>query len=150
MNIRTHRPLLRARAYVHTEAFYRRNRRFPHRAISLLLTDDARIQVLNRIWRDKDKPTNVLSFPSGLDEEAGDDRPLLVGDIVIARETVVAEAAAEGKTVEVHLRHLLVHGFLHLLGYDHEIDGEAETMEALETEILAELGIADPYAEVST
>ncbi|MDR3375395.1 MAG: rRNA maturation RNase YbeY [Ancalomicrobiaceae bacterium] len=121
-----------------------------HVEVSLLLTDDARIQVLNRIWRQKDKPTNVLSFPSGLEEEAGDDRPLLVGDIAIARETVVAEAAAEGNTLEAHLCHLLVHGFLHLLGYDHEIDAEAEGMEALETEILAELGIADPYAEVST
>ena len=121
-----------------------------HVEVSLLLTDDARIQVLNRIWRQKDKPTNVLSFPAGLEEDTGDDQPLLVGDIVIARETVVAEAGGEGKTVEAHLCHLLVHGFLHLLGYDHEIDAEAEEMEALETEILTKLGIADPYAEVST
>jgi probable rRNA maturation factor len=121
-----------------------------HVEVSLLLTDDARIQVLNRIWRGKDQPTNVLSFPAGLDDGEADGRPLLLGDIAIARETVVAEAAAESKSVEAHLCHLLVHGLLHLLGYDHEADDEAEEMEALETEILAELGIADPYAEVST
>ncbi|MDR3493100.1 MAG: rRNA maturation RNase YbeY [Ancalomicrobiaceae bacterium] len=125
-----------------------------HVEVSLLLTDDARIQVLNRVWRGKDMPTNVLSFPAGpeaaKDGLPDDARPLLLGDIVLARETVVREAAAEGKTLEAHVCHLLVHGFLHLLGYDHEIDDAAEEMESLETEILAALGIADPYAEVST
>lgn len=116
--------------------------------VSLLLTDDARIRVLNRTWRGKDKPTNVLSFPTGLDEAADEGRPLIIGDIVVARETLLSEAAAEGKTAESHLCHLLVHGFLHLLGYDHETDAEAEEMEALETEILAELGIADPYGDL--
>jgi probable rRNA maturation factor len=86
----------------------------------------------------------VLSFPSTGDEE--EPGPLL-GDIVVAHETIVREAAEEAKTLDDHFAHLLVHGLLHLFGYDHEIEAEAEEMEALETEILAELGIADPYAD---
>ncbi len=113
--------------------------------LSLVLTDDARIRVLNRDWRDKDKPTNVLSFPAA-DADAEDPGPLL-GDVVVAHETTTREAAEEGKTFEDHFTHLLVHGLLHLFGFDHESDEEAEEMEALETEILAGLGIADPYAE---
>lgn len=112
--------------------------------LSLLLTDDDHVRVLNREWRDKDVPTNVLSFPSTGDEE--EPGPLL-GDIVVARETTAREAADEAKSFDDHFAHLVVHGLLHLLGYDHEIDEEAEEMEALETEILAELGIADPYAD---
>ena len=128
--------------------------------LSLLLTDDAQIRELNRIWRGKDKATNVLSFPAGELEDAGADggdreatdaeRPLLLGDIVIARETMVAEALGDGKPEFDHFCHLLVHGFVHLMGYDHEEDDEATEMEALETEILVELGVADPYAELST
>ncbi|WP_333825170.1 rRNA maturation RNase YbeY [Pinisolibacter sp.] len=113
--------------------------------LSLVLTDDARIRVLNRDWRDKDEPTNVLSFPAA-DADDEDPGPLL-GDVVVAHETTAREAEEEGKTFEDHFTHLLVHGLLHLFGFDHESDEEAEEMEALETEILAGLGIADPYAE---
>lgn len=115
--------------------------------LSLVLTDDARIRELNRDWRDKDKPTNVLSFPAA-DPDDDDPGPLL-GDVVIARETTVREAVEEGKTLEDHVAHLLVHGLLHLFGFDHETDEEAEEMEALEREILGDLGIADPYADDS-
>jgi len=112
--------------------------------LSLLLTDDAHVRVLNRTWRGKDKPTNVLSFPAAdEDDEPG---PLL-GDVAVARETTAREAIEEGKRFDDHFAHLLVHGLLHLFGFDHETDEEAEEMEALETEILAGLGIADPYGE---
>lgn len=109
-------------------------------AVSLLLTDDAALAVLNRDWRGKDRPTNVLSFPAA---EQSD----FWGDIALAAETVSAEAAEQNKPFENHMAHLLTHGFLHLLGHDHEDDGEAERMEARERAILARLGIADPYAE---
>ena len=112
--------------------------------LSLLFTDDARIRVLNRDWRGKDKPTNVLSFPAS-EVAPGDPLPPMLGDIVLARETVFAEAALEEKPFEHHLTHLVVHGFLHLLGYDHEDEEEAGTMEALERRVLARLAIPDPY-----
>ena len=112
--------------------------------ISLLLTDDATIRDLNHRWRNKDKATNVLSFPAVAADQLREARAL--GDIVIACETVFAEARKEGKTPADHLTHLVAHGVLHLLGYDHEDDVEAEEMEALETRILAGLSIADPYA----
>jgi probable rRNA maturation factor len=105
--------------------------------ISVLLTDNAAIRTLNRTWRGKDKPTNVLSFP----QPSG---PLL-GDIVLAAETVQDEADLAGKPVEAHIAHLMVHGLLHLLGYDHETEVEAEEMEQLEAAALAEMGVADPY-----
>lgn len=112
---------------------------------SVVLSDDARVRVLNRDWRGKDTPTNVLSFPAAeVDEE--DPGPLL-GDVVVARETTAREAAEEGKRFEDHLAHLLVHGLLHLFGFDHETDEEADEMEALEVEILAGLDISDPYGE---
>lgn len=111
--------------------------------VSLLLTDDAEQRDLNRDHRGKDSSTNVLSFPAGFVPPAGP-RPL--GDISLALETVVREAGDQDKSVEDHLSHLLVHGTLHLLGCDHTDDVEAEEMEALEREILAGLGIADPYA----
>jgi probable rRNA maturation factor len=116
--------------------------------ISVLLTDDASMQAINRDHRGQDKPTNVLSFP-GL--EAADIQktdgtvPFLLGDLVFAQETVEREALAADLSVHHHMVHLIVHGFLHLLGYDHELDSEAEAMEALETRILAKLDIADPY-----
>jgi len=113
--------------------------------LSLVLTDDARIRELNRDWRGFDKPTNVLSFPAA-DADDEDPGPLL-GDVVVAFETTGHEAEAEGKTLEDHVAHLLVHGLLHLFGFDHETDEEADEMEALEVEILARLGIADPYGE---
>lgn len=113
--------------------------------LSLLLTDDAHIRVLNKQWRDQDKPTNVLSFPSA--DEDDDEPGPLIGDVIVAYETTAREAAEEGKSFEDHFTHLLVHGLLHLFGYDHIEDDEAEEMEAFETEILAGLGVADPYAD---
>ncbi len=107
--------------------------------ISVLLTDDAGVQDLNRAWRKADKPTNVLSFPAA---RAGG---ALLGDIAIAYETVRGEAAAENKPFLHHLAHLAVHGFLHLMGYDHQTDSQAEAMEGLERAALARLEIADPY-----
>ena len=113
--------------------------------ISLLLADDARLRELNARWRGQDKPTNVLSFPAALPGQP-DGAPLL-GDIAIAWETLAAEAREQGKPAGDHLSHLVVHGILHLIGYDHETAAEAEAMEVVERAILAELGIADPYAD---
>jgi len=115
--------------------------------LAIMLTDDAGIRTLNKNWRGIDKPTNVLSFPA-LQPEGGrdDDMPRMLGDIAIAYETTRDEATSENKPFEHHLSHLAVHGFLHLIGYDHEKDGEAEAMESLERDILAQLGIPDPYA----
>lgn len=113
--------------------------------VSLLLIDDARMRVMNKEWREKDRPTNVLSFQSVPPERLAS-APFL-GDIVLACETVEREAAEENKSFDDHAAHLVVHGFLHLLGHDHIDDRDAETMEALETRILAALGIADPYAD---
>lgn len=113
--------------------------------LSIVFTDDASIRRLNAEWRGKDKATNVLSFPAFPVAPGSPPGPLM-GDIVIARETVEREALLEGKPFDHHLTHLIVHGFLHLLGYDHEDAEEAETMEALERRILARLAIADPYA----
>jgi probable rRNA maturation factor len=112
--------------------------------VAVMLTDDARIRDLNREWRGQDKATNVLSFPAA--QPPGESpQPLMLGDIAIAFETTRLEAEAEGKPFQNHLSHLAIHGFLHLLGYDHLDDEEAEEMEALERDILAKLGIADPY-----
>ncbi len=113
--------------------------------IAVLLTDDATIRAMNAQWRGIDKPTNVLSFPPG-EATLGTDCPHL-GDIAIACETVAREAAAEDKAFLDHLAHLSIHGYLHLIGFDHENDGDALQMEHLETRILASLGIADPYAD---
>lgn len=121
--------------------------------ISLLACDDARIAQLNAEFRGKPQPTNVLSWPSeerGAAEPGGDPQPprdLELGDIAIAYETCAREAAAAGKTLADHVSHLLVHGTLHLLGYDHIDDKDAALMEALEVEILGKLGLADPYGE---
>lgn len=112
--------------------------------LSLLFTDDAHIQSLNREWRQKDKPTNVLSFPA-FEVAPGDPLPPMLGDIVLAQETISSEAALEEKPFEHHVTHLIVHGLLHLLGYDHETDEEAEEMEDLERRVLARLAIPDPY-----
>jgi probable rRNA maturation factor len=111
--------------------------------LAVVLSDDASIQTLNKQWRNIDKPTNVLSFPSGAPHHDG--QPILLGDIVIAYETTATEAKAEGKPFLHHLSHLAVHGFLHLVGHDHETDPEADVMEALEQDILARLDIPDPY-----
>ena len=106
-------------------------------SLNVALADDKRVRVLNARDRDKDKPTNVLSYPSGERD--------FVGDVILARQTVWREARAQKKTPADHVTHLVVHGVLHLLGHDHEEDGEAERMERLERRILARLGVADPY-----
>jgi probable rRNA maturation factor len=113
--------------------------------LGILLTDDAHVQKLNAEWRGKDKPTNVLSFPAfpGRHEKK---LPPMLGDIVLARETVAREAALEGKPLNHHITHLVIHGLLHLLGHDHQTDAEAEAMEAMERRALARLAIPDPYA----
>ena len=127
--------------------------------VSVRLTDDAEVHALNRQWRGKDKPTNVLSFPMVQPEliaiignadandciasDAGGE--LLLGDIVLARETCVAEAAEKSVPPSEHCSHLVVHGMLHLLGYDHIDDAAANDMEDLERAAMAELGYADPY-----
>ena len=112
--------------------------------VSVVLTDDAEQRELNKQWRGIDKSTNVLSFPQ---LEPFSPVVGLVGDIILARETVAREAEEMGIAFEAHVTHLVVHGFLHLLGYDHVEDDEAAVMEGLETKILAPLGIADPYAD---
>jgi len=111
--------------------------------IAVALTDDASVRALNRQWRGIDTPTNVLSFPSAAPAHAGS--LVHLGDIAIAYETTAREAKAEDKPIAHHLAHLAVHGFLHLLGYDHESEPEAETMEQLERAILARLDVPDPY-----
>jgi len=113
--------------------------------LGLLLSDDEHVKSVNQEWRGIDKPTNVLSFPAV--EAAKLARAPFLGDIIIAYETVDREAKAEGKAFADHYAHLVVHGFLHLLGFDHINDGDAETMEALEIKILAGLDIPDPYAD---
>jgi probable rRNA maturation factor len=122
----------------------------PRLVASVLFTSDAEVHVLNREWRQRDKPTNVLSFPMLEREEleglAPDGPPEMLGDIALACETCAREAAEKGVTLEAHAAHLIVHGLLHLAGHDHvDSDAQAEQMEALETAILAKLGIADPY-----
>jgi probable rRNA maturation factor len=113
--------------------------------IGVLLTDDNGIRALNRAWRGADKPTNVLSFPAA-PRGTGPTAPHL-GDVALAYETVHMEATDEGKDFADHLAHLVVHGVLHLLGYDHAADDEATDMESREVAALALLGVADPYAD---
>jgi len=106
--------------------------------VSLVLTDDGAIRALNRDYRHKDKPTNVLSFPVV-------EAPGLLGDIILARETIIMEADSRNIKLADHVSHLIIHGLLHLLGYDHIIEADAEDMEAIEIAALAKLGIANPY-----
>jgi probable rRNA maturation factor len=113
--------------------------------LALLLSDDAHVKSVNQEWRNIDKPTNVLSFPSVEANKLA--RAPFIGDIIIAYETVKREAEHDGKDFADHFTHLVVHGFLHLVGFDHQTDAEAKIMEALETRILAELEIPDPYAD---
>jgi probable rRNA maturation factor len=135
-----HRALAAAAAFVSAD--------LGNAELAIMLTDDAGVRTLNRNWRGIDKATNVLSFPalqpSG---RHGADAPRMLGDIAIAYETTRREADDEQKPFEHHLSHLAVHGFLHLIGYDHENDADAETMEEIERQILSHLGIPDPYAE---
>ncbi len=120
--------------------------------LSVILTSDRAIRTLNRRWRGRDKPTNVLSFPAPAQSGGKLPRgaPRHLGDIVLAYETVVREARQQGKPLDHHIAHLALHGFLHLLGYDHESHGQAETMERRERRILARLGVPDPYADRAT
>ncbi|MBD8545288.1 rRNA maturation RNase YbeY [Sphingomonas sp. CFBP 8760] len=119
--------------------------------VSVRLTSDEEVHALNRQYRQKDKPTNVLSFPMVQPDlidtisQNSDDGEVLLGDIVLAHGVCVAEAAERGISVETHATHLMVHGVLHLLGYDHMSDDEAEAMEDIERQALHGLGIADPY-----
>jgi probable rRNA maturation factor len=120
-------------------------------SVSLLLADDAQVQVLNRTWRGKDQATNVLSFPA-TDARPGRTPepeflgvPLELGDVALAYETCEREARAQAKPITQHIDHLIVHGVLHLLGYDHMTEDEASIMEGLEVKILAGLGVPDPY-----
>jgi len=117
--------------------------------LAVMLTDDSGIRTLNSNWRGIDRPTNVLSFPALQPTAPGglDDAPRMLGDIAIAYETTRKEADEEQKPFDHHLSHLAIHGFLHLIGYDHEKDDDAEAMEDLERQILAQLGIPDPYAD---
>jgi len=118
--------------------------------INILLTHDDEVQELNRDYREKDKPTNVLSFASWWDDDCppspAPDVPIVLGDLVLALETLQSEAVADGKSLNDHFCHLILHGILHLIGFDHIEDDEAEDMESLETQLLAKLGIADPHA----
>jgi probable rRNA maturation factor len=109
--------------------------------LAIVLTDDSAIRQLNRLWRGIDTATNVLSFPS----KQTADEPAHLGDIVLAHQTIAREARAEGKPFAHHLAHLVVHGFLHLIGYDHDKDADAESMEQTERKILRRLNIPDPY-----
>lgn len=111
--------------------------------ICVLLSDDNHQQSLNKQYRTKDQSTNVLSFPQ---IEAFASLSGLLGDIVLARQTIVSEAQEQEKSLHDHLSHLVVHGFLHILGYDHQNDIQAKLMESLETKVLSQLGIEDPYA----
>lgn len=120
--------------------------------VSVLFTCDAEVHTLNREWRQRDKPTNVLSFPMLEREELldleQDGPPVMLGDIALAHETCAREAAEKGVSLEHHAAHLIVHGLLHLAGHDHvHSDAEAEAMEALEIAALAKLGIPDPYGD---
>jgi probable rRNA maturation factor len=112
--------------------------------VSLCLADDERLRALNSRWRGVDKPTNVLSFPAARSRPP--ERSPALGDIVLAFETLEREAKVFGAPLADHYRHLVAHGFLHLLGYDHRTDEEAERMETLEKRVLARFGVADPYA----
>ena len=119
--------------------------------LGIRLTNDAEVRALNAEWRGKDKATNVLSFPMAepdeLDDQSADGPELMLGDIVLARGVCAAEAADKAISIEAHASHLLVHGTLHLLGYDHGDDESATDMEQREVRALARLGIADPYQD---
>ena len=124
----------------------------PRLSVSVLFTSDEEVHTLNREWRQRDKPTNVLSFPmlerGDLLALPADGPPELLGDIALAHETCAREAAEKGLSLEDHAAHIVLHGLLHLAGFDHELStNDAELMEALEIKALAQVGIADPYGD---
>ncbi len=140
-----------ARSAVHAALAHSRHAGLCDSEVSVKFTSDDEVRALNAAWRGKDRPTNVLSFPMA--DEGGLASAQLLGDIVLAHGICAAEAAAKNVGVETHAAHLVVHGALHLLGYDHETgDAEAEEMEQTERRALASIGIADPYhvTEVQT
>ena len=121
-------------------------------SVSVRFGGDTEIQALNKQWRDKDKATNVLSFPMMGEEELGalantDDGEVLLGDMILAHETCTREAEEKGISLENHISHLVVHGMLHLLGYDHIDEAEGNAMEALEIKALASMGLPNPYSD---
>ena len=116
--------------------------------VVVVLSDDAAVQALNRQFRGQDKPTNVLSFPAADAVLGAPARSRHLGDIVLGYETVLRECEEQSVTLHDHVRHLVVHGVLHLMGFDHATDADAEQMEALEIRVLASLGVADPYSEL--
>jgi probable rRNA maturation factor len=131
-------------------AFLGARQRPAYAEISLVLADDATVRALNRRWRKRDSATNVLSFASAAPRtptlpRKGDAAPTLLGDVVLAYETIAREAEEQGKKFADHFAHLVTHGVLHLLGFDHVEDAQARRMEALERRVLARLGVADPY-----
>ena len=133
-----------ARSAVHAAVAHSRHRGLSDSEVSVKFTSDEEVRELNRTWRGKDRPTNVLSFPMADPGELASAQ--LLGDVVLAHGICADEAAARGVAIEAHAAHLLVHGTLHLLGYDHETsDADAEEMEETERRALAALGISDPY-----
>ncbi|MEJ2127656.1 MAG: rRNA maturation RNase YbeY [Woeseiaceae bacterium] len=114
--------------------------------VAVRVVDADEIRTLNRLYRDKDKPTNVLSFPAGDIDGLPAEEAVLLGDVVVCASIVAAEAAEQGKALADHWAHMIVHGTLHLLGFDHENEAEAVEMEGLETQILASQNVTDPYA----
>lgn len=134
-----------ARSAVHAAVAHSRHRGLSDSEVSVKFTSDDEVRSLNAAWRGKDRPTNVLSFPMAGADELADAQ--LLGDIVLAHGVCAAEAADKAVGIETHAAHLVVHGTLHLLGYDHETsDGDAEEMEEIERRALASIGIADPYS----
>jgi|TARA_B110000438_G_scaffold299176_1_gene348844 probable rRNA maturation factor len=113
--------------------------------VSILLSNNVLVRSLNSEYRNRDEPTNVLSFPNAINETPLTSLPLLLGDIVVAFETLVSEASAENKSKSDHLCHLIIHGMLHLLGFDHQVPAEADIMENIEINILQNLNVANPY-----
>ena len=133
-----------ARSAVHSAVAHSRHSGLCDSEVSVKFTSDEEVRSLNGAWRGKDRPTNVLSFPMAGKDELADAQ--LLGDIVLAHGVCAAEAADKAVGIETHAAHLVVHGTLHLLGYDHETsDEEAEEMEDVERRALASIGIADPY-----